>query len=71
LKFSHVELPIWSPEDHEYFVIFGQKTLVDRVTAPENFPYRFAEYAQEKSFNTAKKRHLQAVQERYTIQGRF
>ncbi|PCJ10557.1 MAG: hypothetical protein COB16_00670 [Rhodobacteraceae bacterium] len=66
-KFSKFDLFIWSPEEHEYFVIFGETKFVDLANNLEIFPYSFGDYLDEESFSNKKLEYLANLRSRFSI----
>lgn len=67
LSFDDRDLLIWQPDDHEYFVIFGNRQMLDAVSRSGIFTYSFDEYKNEPFFAGKRADFLHAVGERYTI----
>jgi len=69
LKFTEIDLFIWSPGEHDYFIIFGSHTLVQMIISSGIFSYSFKEYMNEDCFGPTKTAHLKTVRDRYSING--
>jgi hypothetical protein len=67
IHFSAHDLWIWAPEDHEYFVVFGDTNLVQAIERSDIFSYSFAEYLGSGVLSQATVTHLRGVASNYTI----
>ncbi len=67
IHFSGHNIWVWAPEDHEYFVVFGDGDLVQAIERSGIFSYSFAEYLGSGFLSEATVTHLRGVASNYTI----
>ncbi|WP_286172392.1 hypothetical protein [Rhizobium sp. UGM030330-04] len=67
IGFSGHDLWIWTPEDHEYFVVFGNANLVQAIERSDIFSYSFADYLGSGALSQATVAHLRGMASNYTI----
>lgn len=67
ILFSGSNLFLWAPQDHEYFVIFGDLRAVKKTLDSGIFDYDFSEYVQDPDLGEKTKQFLLEMQRKYTI----
>jgi hypothetical protein len=67
VKFTEVPLNIWMPEGSEYFVIFGAKNTLQKITKENIFQYTFSEYIEEEHHSKQTQDYLRKIKETYSI----
>lgn len=67
IHFCGHDLFVWAPEDHEYFVVFGDPIRVGAVARREIFPYGFPDYLTDENLSQPTVKHLREVAATYTF----
>lgn len=67
IGFSGHNLWIWTPEDHEYFVVFGEVGMVEVIEGSDIFSFSFAEYLASGVLSQTTVTNLRGMASHYTI----
>lgn len=67
IHFRGHNLFVCAPEDHEYFVVFGDPIRVGAIAQSEILPYRFPDYLTDESLSQPTVEHLREVAATYTF----
>ena len=68
IEYSGHDLFVWAPEDHEYFVVFGNPSCVVSVEQSDIFPYSFPEYLASGDLSQTTVQHLREVASSFTFE---
>lgn len=67
VAFEAAQTYVWQPLEHEFFVIFGPRPMLQRIRSARIFAYDFDAYACEPYFKGKRSDHLVEMGKRYTI----
>lgn len=67
IEFLDSKILLWIPEDHEFFVMFGDSRNLQFLINSDLFEYNFSEYLTEESMGEKTRQHLMNMQSRYTV----